>query len=115
MSFRASKIDGDSYRQCGWAYLFSALCLWCVCLCTASAATAQYGFDSWTTDNGLPQGCVNAQLQTRDGYICLATFGGLVRFDGLRFQVFNTGNTKGLRSGRVIGLFEDRAGNLWIT
>ena len=37
-----------------------------------------------------------------------------MRFDGLRFQVFNTGNTKGLRSGRFMWLFEDRAGNLWI-
>jgi signal transduction histidine kinase/ligand-binding sensor domain-containing protein len=75
---------------------------------------AQYRFDSWTTDNGLPQASVNSILQTRDGFIWLATFGGLVRFDGLRFQVFNTGNTKGLRSGRFLWLFEDRAGNLWI-
>lgn len=80
----------------------------------AQRAQAQYRFDSWTTDNGLPQGSVNSILQTRDGYIWLATFGGLVRFDGLRFQVFNTGNTKGLRSGRFIQLFEDRVGNLWI-
>ena len=80
----------------------------------AQRAQAQYRFDSWTTDNGLPQGSVNSILQTRDGYIWLATFGGLVRFDGLRFQVFNTGNTKGLRSGRFIQLFEDRAGNLWM-
>jgi ligand-binding sensor domain-containing protein len=78
-------------------------------------AQRQYRFDSWTTDNGLPQASVNSILQTRDGFIWLATFGGLVRFDGLRFQVFNTGNTKGLRSGRVPGLFEDRAGNLWMT
>lgn len=48
-----------------------------------------YRFDSWTTDNGLPQGSINSILQTRDGYIWLATFGGLARFDGLRFQVFN--------------------------
>ncbi|HMH43242.1 MAG TPA: two-component regulator propeller domain-containing protein [Pyrinomonadaceae bacterium] len=87
-------------------------CFWCVCLCLT--AQAQYRFDSWTTDNGLPQASVNSILQTRDGYIWLATFGGLVRFDGLRFQVFNTGNTKGLRSGRFMWLYEDRAGNLWI-
>lgn len=80
----------------------------------AQRAQAQYRFDSWTTDNGLPQASVNSILQTRDGFIWLATFGGLVRFDGLRFQVFNTGNTKGLRTGRFLLLFEDRAGNLWI-
>jgi len=44
----------------------------------------------------------------------MATFGGLVRYDGLRFTVFNPGNAQGLRSGRLLQLFEDREGNLWI-
>src|SRR5262245_15531411 len=74
----------------------------------------QHRFDSWTTENGLPQSSVNSILQTRDGFLWFTTFGGLVRYDGVRFQVFNTGNTKGLRSGRFISLHEDRAGNLWI-
>src|ERR1700730_6468061 len=78
-------------------------------------AAAQFRFDSWTTDNGLPQASVNSILQTRDGFLWFATFGGLVRYDGLRFQVFNPGNTKGLRTGRFTALLEDREGNLWIT
>jgi hypothetical protein len=48
-------------------------------------AAAQRLFDSWTTENGLPQNSVNDILQTRDGYLWLATHGGLVRFDGVRF------------------------------
>ena len=56
---------------------------------------AQYRFDKWSTDEGLPQNTVSAILQTRDGYLWLATAGGLVRFDGLRFTVFDKGNTKG--------------------
>ncbi|HYJ47642.1 MAG TPA: two-component regulator propeller domain-containing protein, partial [Pyrinomonadaceae bacterium] len=80
----------------------------------ASVDNAQYRFDSWTTDNGLPQVSVNSILQTRDGFLWLTTFGGLVRYDGLRFQVFNRGNTKGLRSSRFTELCEDREGNLWI-
>jgi ligand-binding sensor domain-containing protein len=90
MKFVTSKIDGYSFRQFGQACLLSALLLGCLCLCSPHAVTAQYRFDSWTTDNGLPQGSINSILQTRDGYIWLATFGGLARFDGLRFQVFNT-------------------------
>ncbi|HKQ06926.1 MAG TPA: two-component regulator propeller domain-containing protein [Blastocatellia bacterium] len=73
----------------------------------------QFYFDAWTTDNGLPQNAVNAILQTRDGHLWLTTFDGLVRYDGVRFTVFNTANTKGIRSGRFTRLYEDGAGNLW--
>jgi ligand-binding sensor domain-containing protein len=75
---------------------------------------AQYRFDNWTTDDGLPQNTVSAILQTRDGYLWLATAGGLVRFDGLRFTVFDKSNTKGLTSVRFSALFEDAGGSLWI-
>src|SRR5688500_4434961 len=91
----------------------SVICLLFLLL-AAGHVFAQYRFDSWTTDNGLPQGSVNSILQTRDGFLWLTTLGGLVRYDGLRFQVFNTGNTKGLRTGRLTFLFEDQEGNLWI-
>jgi len=78
-------------------------------------AASEYRFDSWTTDNGLPQVSVNSIRQTRDGFLWMTTFGGLVRYDGLRFQVFNTGNTKGLRASRFSRLEEDGHGNLWIS
>lgn len=74
----------------------------------------QYRFDSWTTDNGLPQASINAILQTRDGFLWFSTYGGLVRYDGLRFHVFSTANTEGLRTSRLQGMFEDTNGNLWI-
>ena len=37
-----------------------------------------------------------------------------MRYDGLRFQVFNAGNTKGLKTSRFLELFEDREGSLWV-
>lgn len=37
---------------------------------------AQYRFDNWTTDEGLPQNSVSAILQTRDGYLWLTTAAG---------------------------------------
>ena len=77
-------------------------------------AADQFRFDSWTTDNGLPQASINSILQTRDGFLWFSTFGGLVRYDGLRFQVFNTGNAKGLKTSRFLHLFEDREGALWV-
>ncbi|MCS6805273.1 MAG: sigma 54-interacting transcriptional regulator, partial [Blastocatellia bacterium] len=68
----------------------------------------------WTTEDGLPQNSVTAILQSRDGYLWLGTFGGLVRFDGVKFTVFTAGNTKGLESERILTLYEDRHGVLWI-
>ena len=54
-----------------------------------SSAIAQYHFDSWTTDNGLPQNSIFSIIQTRDGYLWMSTFDGLVRFDGVQFKVFD--------------------------
>jgi signal transduction histidine kinase/ligand-binding sensor domain-containing protein len=68
----------------------------------------------WTTENGLPQNSVTSILQTHDGYLWLGTLGGLARFDGMEFTVFNTVNTTELKSNRVRVLFEDSDSNLWI-
>ena len=82
--------------------------------CPASIAQAQYRFDSWTADNGLPQNSIHAIHQARDGYLWLATSDGLVRFDGVRFTVFNKSNSPGIGSNRFTCLYEDRLGVLWI-
>src|SRR4051812_3730830 len=79
-----------------------------------SNAFGQYRIDSWNVDNGIPQRSVNDILQTTDGFLWLTTFGGIVRYDGESFRVFNPGNTPGLRTSRVTRMFEDRSGNLWI-
>lgn len=69
----------------------------------------------WTTEDGLPQNSVNDILQSRDGYIWLATFGGLARFDGIKFTIFNSGNTPGFMSNRILSLLEDKNGAIWLT
>ena len=81
-------------------------------LAFAAPAPAQSRFDSWTTDNGLPQNSISDIVQTRDGYLWLATYGGLVRFDGSRFVVFDR-STDGIRSQRIVRLHEDHTGTLW--
>lgn len=88
-------------------------CLVAGCL-LVSDGQAQTRFDVWTADNGLPYNGISDLLQTRDGYLWLATNDGLVRYDGVRFTTFNVGNTQGIRSNRFRSLFEDRMGNLWI-
>jgi signal transduction histidine kinase/ligand-binding sensor domain-containing protein len=81
---------------------------------TPAPASVRYLHTVWTSDDGLPQNSVTSIIQTRDGYLWLGTFGGLVRFDGVKFTVFNTGNAPGLKGNRIRWVYEDRAGGLWI-
>src|SRR5690242_17080125 len=78
----------------------------------SSAGT--YVREDWTVADGLPINTITAILQTRDGYLWLGINDGVVRFDGVRFTVYNAGNTPELPSNRIVSLFEDRAGPLWI-
>jgi signal transduction histidine kinase/ligand-binding sensor domain-containing protein len=74
----------------------------------------QYGLDVWLTRDGLPQNSVKAIVQTRDGYLWLGTWGGLARFDGVRFTIFNRANTPALGDNRITALAEGADGSLWI-
>jgi diguanylate cyclase (GGDEF)-like protein len=93
------------------AFLFLLI----VCLAAAPEAAAQFRYDTWTTDNGLPQNGVRQITQTPDGYLWFTTFDGLVRFDGVRFTTFSTGNTKGIINNRFAGLYGDKNGTLYAT
>jgi len=75
---------------------------------------AGYVAEAWTTERGLPQNSVNAVAQTPDGYLWVATFGGLARFDGVRFRIFDAGSEPALPSSRITALLVDRGGALWI-
>jgi signal transduction histidine kinase/ligand-binding sensor domain-containing protein len=65
-------------------------------------------------EQGLPQISVTSIAQTPDGYLWLGTFNGLVRFDGVRFRVFDEGNTPNLGSSGITQLEVDDQGALWI-
>jgi ligand-binding sensor domain-containing protein/tRNA A-37 threonylcarbamoyl transferase component Bud32 len=77
-------------------------------------AVTQYIIDSWTTETGLPQSSVWAVLQTSDGYLWIGTEEGLVRFDGVKFTIFDEDNTPAMTTNYIRCLFEDSKKNLWI-
>ena len=70
--------------------------------------------DAWKQTQGLPQNSVYRILQTRDGYIWIGTKGGLARFDGVRFTVFDDRNRNQLRDNEIYALEEADDGSLWI-
>ncbi len=69
---------------------------------------------TWRQADGLPDGRVQALLQTHDGYLWLGTEQGLVRFDGEHFTVFDHVNTPALVKDDCRLLAEDAEGSLWI-
>jgi hypothetical protein len=62
----------------------------------------------------LPQNTATVVLQTQHGYIWVGTYNGIAQFDGLRFNVFDSSNSKGMTNSRVTSLHEDSRGDIWI-
>jgi signal transduction histidine kinase/CheY-like chemotaxis protein/ligand-binding sensor domain-containing protein len=81
---------------------------------TPTKALTQYVQEVWQQEDGLPENDVTTITQTRDGYIWLGTEAGLVRFDGVRFSVFDKSNTPDFTSDYIRKLHEGHDGSLWI-
>jgi ligand-binding sensor domain-containing protein len=79
-----------------------------------STALVNYSRQTWMMENGLPQNTVRALIQTRQGFVWLGTEAGLVRFDGVGFQVFDRNSTPALPGNDVSCLLEGTDGALWI-
>ncbi|KFE71260.1 hypothetical protein DB31_3390 [Hyalangium minutum] len=74
----------------------------------------QFPHRVWQTQDGLPQNAIETLAQTPDGYLWGGTWEGLVRFDGVRFTVFDFINTPELQARSIRSLATDSAGTLWI-
>lgn len=80
----------------------------------AGTPLSSYVCRNWNTRDGLPQVSVQAVVQTRNGFLWLGTQEGLVRFDGVKFTVFNKKNTPEFRHSDVRALCAGRDGRLWV-
>lgn len=93
--------------------------LWICTVCSAiqmekGDTHSEFNRQNWTSEDGLPSNLVHAILQTRDGYIWVATSDGLARFDGVRFTVFNRVNTPQMINHECVSLAEGSDGTLWV-
>ena len=69
-----------------------------------------YITDVFNEENGLPTGEANTLVQTRDGYLWIGSYGGLIRHDGSTFVDFSAN----LASSAIRALFEASDGTLYI-
>lgn len=77
-------------------------------------ALSQFTLDQWQVENGLPSNSVMAQVKSKSGYLWLATYDGLARFDGVTFKTFNQKTNPTFPTSSLFDLLEDKQGNLWI-
>jgi signal transduction histidine kinase len=77
---------------------------------------AQYVVDRWGAERGLASGPVYSLAQTSDGYLWIGAEGGLVRFDGLTFELSGlpTPQTISPASTAVMSLMADEKNGLWV-
>lgn len=76
-------------------------------------AISQFQCDIWQKPQGLPQNSISSITQGHNGYIWLATYEGVARFDGVEFKTFNTSNVEALRTSGALVVYEDYEKNLW--
>jgi signal transduction histidine kinase/ligand-binding sensor domain-containing protein len=69
---------------------------------------------AWQAEDGLPDNRVVGLAQSADGYLWVATQGGVVRFDGVRFQRVGLARFPGLIAGTMRVLILDRMGRIWL-
>ena len=69
-----------------------------------------------TVEEGLSHNEVTSIVQDNDGFIWIGTRGGLNRYDGYEFKVFNQipGDSNSLVNPSIESLFVDSKGNIWI-
>lgn len=88
----------------------------CLAAGAASGVAAQVpgvAFANWGTEQGLPSNIAIDLAQTRDGYLWLASYDGIVRFDGVSFRLFTESEIPGLDRASFWRVAVDSAGALW--
>lgn len=82
----------------------------------ARAQQLQASLSHYSTDNGLPSDAI-ASLSSDDyGYVWIATWNGVSRFDGYNFYNYRTGIASGVRGlhNRIDNMTIDQRQNVWL-
>lgn len=78
------------------------------------AQTGRWAVASWSTADGMPSNVVLGIRQTTDGYLWMASYQGLVRFDGIAFRTVAEGDIPGIDRASFFALAADSvSGTLW--
>lgn len=95
--------------------------LFCVAWAVASPVNPPSPWDSvpqftvrtWSQAEGAPANRINGLIECSDGFLWIATYEGLVRFDGKTYRLLNERQHPGLLGG-IFTIAEGEPGTLWM-
>ena len=93
--------------------LSALLALSCI---SASAQQLQASRRHFSTEDGLCSNAISMISQDDLGFIWLATWNGLSRFDGYEFYNYRTGNSSHIKNlhNRILDIVIDQSQNVWL-
>jgi PAS domain S-box-containing protein len=105
--------------------LLAALCFFSVGFVSGQKAFAQsilqpaYSFEHLSQEQGLSYNTVTSFAQDKQGFLWIATFNGLNRYDGVQFKTFPQNNRNNTSSDSAMPreirlVYADQRGNVWI-
>jgi ligand-binding sensor domain-containing protein len=75
-------------------------------------AQSVYRFNNYTINNGLSQSSVNTIIQDENSSLWIGTQDGLNRFDGSKFEIFNSDENEGIENPYITSSAKTRDGSL---
>lgn len=82
----------------------------------ASDFNFKYRLEILSMNQGLSQHDISSIAQDRYGFIWIATYDGLLRYDGYTFKTyrFDDADSKSISDNRILSIYLDSMENLWI-
>ena len=86
--------------------------LFIISLCNGLLLQGQLQLNQISRINGLSQNTVNSIIQDNDGFLWIATYNGINKYDGYSMDHYDITNNH-LTSNLIHSLFKDNDGNIW--
>ncbi|GGF22076.1 hybrid sensor histidine kinase/response regulator [Flavobacterium limi] len=79
-------------------------------------AQQNYAVKNYLVEEGLPHNVINQILQDKKGFIWLATYNGLSKYDGYTFKNYKSrpSDKVFMKKNRIDRIVEDKYGRIWI-
>jgi len=79
-------------------------------------AQQNFSVENFSVEKGLPHSVINQILQDKKGFIWLATYNGLSKYDGYSFKNYKSkpSDKVFMKNNRIDQMVEDQNGRIWI-